>query len=64
LTQANTVLRQRTETLANEVERVMGAKGTSEEEIDDFKAEFRLYDDTARGGQSSNAQWHYELWEK
>ena len=46
LVEANAVLRQRTETLGNEVERLMRAQGASEEDIGDFRAEFHIHDGT------------------
>ena len=39
------MLRHRTETLGNEVERLMRAQGASEDDIVDFRAEFSFYDE-------------------
>lgn len=47
LTKANTALRQRTDALAYQLERLMWASGASEEEVGDFRAEFSIYDDGA-----------------
>ena len=40
------MLRQRTETLGNEVERLMRAQGASKDDIVDFRAEVSFYDET------------------
>ena len=44
LIKENTALRQRTDTLADEVERLMRANGASGQEISDFLAGFSFYD--------------------
>ena len=44
LTEDMTMLRQRTEALSAELRRQMKANGATDQEVEDFLAEFRLYD--------------------
>ena len=42
--ESNSMLVQRTDSLAKEVERLMKAEGASDQDIKDFRAEFSVYD--------------------
>ena len=42
--ESNSMLVQRTDALAKEVERLMKAQGASDQDIKDFRAEFSVYD--------------------